>query len=163
MKMHYSFYDSPIGYLVIITEEGNLTGLIIATDKTYTNDGAEYIESPDTNPLHQLIHSQLKDYFQGSRKTFDLPLKPEGTAFQKSVWAVALEIPYGETITYGEMAARLGDINKSRAVGGALGKNPIPIIIPCHRILGKNGKLTGFSAIGGVDTKSKLLEIEKLI
>jgi O-6-methylguanine DNA methyltransferase len=102
---------------------------------------------------------QLNEYFQGIRTTFDLPLIMHGTDFQKQVWQQLLKIPYGQTICYSEQATRIGDKNKARAVGMANGCNPIPIIVPCHRVIGKSGHLTGFA--GGVDKKAYLLNLER--
>ena len=101
---------------------------------------------------------QLEEYFGGKRFEFDLPLAPEGTTFQQQAWQALREIPYGETRSYQQQAERLGDARFARAVGHANGRNPISIIVPCHRVLGKNGKLTGFAS--GVDKKAKLLELE---
>ncbi|MFM8380476.1 MAG: methylated-DNA--[protein]-cysteine S-methyltransferase, partial [Actinomycetota bacterium] len=103
--------------------------------------------------------AQLEEYFAGTRMDFDLPLDPEGTPFQRDVWRVLRTIPYGETISYGEQARRLGDARKARAVGAANGRNPLGIIVPCHRVIGGDGSLTGFAA--GVDTKRALLEHER--
>ena len=102
---------------------------------------------------------QLRSYFAGELEQFDLPLAPDGTSFQQKVWSELCEIPYGETISYGELARRIGNPNASRAVGLANGSNPIPIIIPCHRVIGSNGKLTGYG--GGLPIKEKLLALEK--
>jgi len=102
--------------------------------------------------------SQLREYFNRQRKEFDLQLEILGTDFQKKVWDELIKIPYGETISYGELANRMGDKNLMRAVASANGMNPIPIIIPCHRVIGANGSLTGYS--GGLDVKQKLLELE---
>jgi methylated-DNA-[protein]-cysteine S-methyltransferase len=102
---------------------------------------------------------QLTEYFDGERHEFDLPLDPVGTEFQQQAWQVLRTIPYGSTISYGEQARRLGDPNKSRAVGAANGRNPISIIVPCHRVIGSTGKLTGFAA--GVETKAWLLHHEQ--
>jgi methylated-DNA-[protein]-cysteine S-methyltransferase len=101
---------------------------------------------------------QLREYFAGQRADFDLPLAPEGTEFQRTVWRNLRDIPYGETISYGELAKRVGNPKASRAVGAANGQNPIPIVIPCHRVIGANGKLTGFG--GGLPTKEALLALE---
>ena len=102
---------------------------------------------------------QLRAYFAGELETFDLPLAPQGTPFQLGVWRRLCEIPYGQTISYGELARRLGNPNASRAVGLANGSNPIPIVIPCHRVIGSNGKLTGYG--GGLPIKEKLLALER--
>ena len=102
---------------------------------------------------------QLRAYFAGELEAFDLPLAPQGTPFQLAVWKRLCEIPYGETISYGELARRVGNPNASRAVGLANGSNPIPIVIPCHRVIGSNGKLTGYG--GGLPIKEKLLALER--
>jgi methylated-DNA-[protein]-cysteine S-methyltransferase len=104
------------------------------------------------------LEKQLGEYFRGTRKTFDIVLAPEGTEFQKRVWAELLRIPYGETISYVELARRVGNPKSSRAVGGANGSNPIWLIVPCHRVIGSNGTLTGYA--GGVGIKQALLELE---
>ena len=104
------------------------------------------------------LATQLREYFEGRRRVFELPLAPEGTPFQVRVWNALLEIPYGETISYGELAARIGDRSASRAVGLANGSNPLPIVIPCHRVIGSNGKLTGYG--GGLPIKERLLTLE---
>ena len=104
------------------------------------------------------VFKQLKEYFRRDRKEFDLPLEIIGTDFQKRVWNELIKIPYGETISYGELANRMGDKNLMRAVAAANGANPIPIIIPCHRVIGADGSLTGYG--GGLDVKKKLLELE---
>ncbi|MBS3783426.1 MAG: methylated-DNA--[protein]-cysteine S-methyltransferase [Anaerolineae bacterium] len=102
--------------------------------------------------------SQLREYFSGSRQAFDLPLDVRGTAFQRSVWSQVVRIPYGTTATYGDIAQLVGKPKASRAVGGAVGANPLPIVIPCHRVIGAEGILTGFGA--GLDTKEMLLRLE---
>ncbi|MCC7093513.1 MAG: methylated-DNA--[protein]-cysteine S-methyltransferase [Ignavibacteriaceae bacterium] len=104
------------------------------------------------------IFRQLKEYFNRERREFELSLEIIGTDFQKKVWDELTKIPYGETISYGELAVRLGDKNKMRAVAAANGANPIPVIIPCHRVIGADGSLTGYG--GGLDVKKKLLELE---
>lgn len=105
------------------------------------------------------LATQLAEYFGGDRRVFELPLAPEGTPFQLRVWNALREIPYGETISYGELAARIGDRSASRAVGLANGSNPLPIVIPCHRVIGSNGKLTGYG--GGLPIKERLLALER--
>lgn len=110
------------------------------------------------HPILCAAERQLKDYFAGTRKAFDLPLDFAGTDFQKRVWAELLNIPFGQTRTYGEIALAIGKPTASRAVGAANGKNPISIVAPCHRVIGKNGALTGFA--GGLEAKEILLEIE---
>jgi methylated-DNA-[protein]-cysteine S-methyltransferase len=104
---------------------------------------------------------QLGEYFDGSRTEFDVPLRPDGTPFQQQAWAVLRTIPFGATMSYGEQAAELGDRNRARAVGAANGRNPIPIIVPCHRVVGSNGHLTGFG--GGIESKAWLLDHERRV
>lgn len=116
-------------------------------------------EKEENHPLLQWTRRELEEYFQGKRKEFSLPLKPDGTEFQKKVWKALTEIPYGETRTYGEVAAAVGNDKASRAVGMANHCNPIPVIIPCHRVIGKNGKLTGYA--GGLEKKTALLDVER--
>jgi methylated-DNA-[protein]-cysteine S-methyltransferase len=105
------------------------------------------------------VATQLTEYFDGGRRVFELPLAPQGTPFQLRVWNALLDIPYGETISYGELATRIGDRSASRAVGLANGSNPLPIVIPCHRVIGSNGKLTGYG--GGLAVKQQLLTLER--
>ena len=112
----------------------------------------------EETPLLQMAHGQLTEYLAGERRRFELPLAPEGTPFEQAVWAQLLKIPYGETCTYGGIAARLGKPGASRAVGMANHRNPIGIIIPCHRVIGKDGSLTGYA--GGLGIKERLLILE---
>lgn len=110
------------------------------------------------HPLLRRVAVQLEEYFAGARRHFDLPLVPRGTAFQRRVWHALADIPYGETTTYAALAARLGQPRALRAVGAANGRNPLPIVLPCHRVIGSDGQLTGFG--GGIPTKRYLLELE---
>jgi methylated-DNA-[protein]-cysteine S-methyltransferase len=148
--------NSPIGPLSLAADEHGLRAIHFVKGKESTS-------SPpipaDAHPLLQEVMRQLSAYFAGKTETFDLPLAPEGTAFQLNVWRQLGEIPYGETISYGELARRIGNPNACRAVGLANGTNPIPIVIPCHRVIGSNGKLTGYG--GGLDIKEKLLALER--
>ena len=138
---------SPIGDLTISEEDGKIVSL-------------DWGWSPlqEENELLLKAKFLLDQYFDDEKPTFDLPLEPHGTIFQKEVWKIMCEIPYGEILTYGEISNRL--TSHARAVGIACGANPIPIIIPCHRVIGKNGKLTGFSGGEGIETKRYLLELE---
>jgi len=120
--------------------------------------GTSEFSGRNDHPILALAESQLREYFAGKRTVFDIPLAPEGTEFQKLCWQQLARIPYGQTISYGEQARRLGRPNSARAVGAANGKNPIGIIIPCHRVIGASGNLTGFA--GGIETKRKLLVLE---
>ena len=145
------FYETPVGKLCIGEEDG----IIVRT--TWSKIPAEYILE-ETELILQ-CKMQLDEYFRGERKTFDLPLAPKGTDFQKKVWNALQKIPYGETKTYGEIAAAVGNPKGARAVGMANNKNPIGIIIPCHRVVGANGKLVGYA--GGMDKKEWLLQLER--
>lgn len=116
-------------------------------------------EKDDASPLLGQAADQLREYFAGQRKTFDLPLAPQGTAFQKAVWKALLEIPYGQTCTYGDIARRIGNPRAARAVGMANHCNPLMIVVPCHRVVGSGGALTGYAC--GLDIKKFLLELEK--
>lgn len=148
--MEYVF-ESKIGNLKIKTEEGKIVSLALVNENI---SGYENNEKLVQNAI-----KELDEYFSGKRRIFSLPLNPKGTPFQKRVWAELRKIPYGETVSYQDIAIKLGDKNLTRAVGGANNKNPIIILIPCHRVIGKNGNLTGFAC--GVDIKEKLLNIEK--
>ena len=148
------YYNTSIGRIGI--EEN---GIAITKLEFINNDVQEEImEKNETALLKQAIN-ELNEYLDGKRSSFDLPLEPKGTEFQKKVWNALKEIPYGETRSYGEIAKVIGNEKASRAVGMANNKNPIPIIIPCHRVIGANGRLVGYA--GGLDIKEKLLEVEK--
>ncbi|MDP9055624.1 MAG: methylated-DNA--[protein]-cysteine S-methyltransferase [Acidobacteriota bacterium] len=131
----------------------------IDTEGALTEFGFREIEAPPAR--NAMMESQINDFFAGKRKTFDFPLAPTGTAFQRRVWAELLKIPFAETISYGELARRVGNPAASRAVGRANGVNPIAVIVPCHRVIGANGKLTGYA--GGLDLKGKLLTWERAL
>ena len=145
------FYDTPVGKLIIGEENGAITRV------TWTQLPKEYLQ--EETALIAECRNQLEEYFAGKRKTFDLPLAPKGTDFQQKVWSALQEIPYGEVCTYKDIAAAVGNPKGCQAVGGANGKNPIAIIIPCHRVIGKSGKLVGYA--GGMENKKFLLELEK--
>ncbi len=119
----------------------------------------ESLDAPETPPILRRAAAQLAEYFAGTRTRFDLPLAPVGTEFQRRVWAATSAIKFGETATYGEIARKIGVPNGSRAVGGALNRNPLAIVVPCHRVVGSSGKLTGYD--GGVDRKAFLLTLER--
>lgn len=145
------FYETPVGKICIGEENGCITHV------TWTKIPKEYVL--EETELIQSCKKQLEEYFAGKRKAFDLPLAPKRTAFQQKVWKALTEIPYGETRTYGEIAAGIGNPKAARAVGMANNKNPIGIIIPCHRVVGANGKLVGYA--GGMEKKAFLLELER--
>lgn len=154
--MNYLYLDSPLGRLLIAGDRDTLQRVEFPADGKPRKPRAGWMES-SAGALEQAAR-QLREYFSGSRKQFHLRLAPEGTAFQRAVWRELQNIPYGETISYGELARRIGNANASRAVGAANGANPIPIVIPCHRVIGANGKLIGFG--GGLPLKEKLLALE---
>jgi len=153
---HYCFYQSPVGKLLLIGSEGMLEELVFPTSADKKVVGDDWVE--DIAPFRKVI-AQLSEYFAGKRHHFTLKLAPSGTEFQRQVWQKLSEIPYGQTVSYGEIATQLGNPKGCRAVGMANSKNPIPIIVPCHRVIGKDGSLTGFG--GGIDIKRQLLELEK--
>jgi len=160
-QIYYDQINSPVGQLTLVATDDFLTNIIWNNLESNfkIKDSKSTIQSRD-NPIIKNTKTQLIEYFKKSRTSFDLPLSPSGTEFQKSVWGVLSQIPYGQTICYSEQAGKLGDKKKARAVGMANGKNPIPIIIPCHRVIGKNRKLTGFA--GGLDKKAYLLKHEDI-
>lgn len=147
--MYRMMVQSPLGPLTLTAVENALTGIAFGD----LRDGADV-----PSPVLEQAAQELAEYFEGERKEFTVPLAPEGTAFQKRVWEELRKIPYGETASYGEVAARLGKSGAAVAVGQANSKNPIPIIIPCHRVIGSNGKMVGYT--GGMHIKKALLAIE---
>jgi methylated-DNA-[protein]-cysteine S-methyltransferase len=156
MPTHFTKIKSPLGPLLLVADDSGLRQAGFVEGKHPAQPDPAWIESPV--PLAEPIR-QLRAYFAGELETFDLPLAPQGTAFQLRVWKLLCDIPYGETVSYGELARRAGNPKASRAVGLANGRNPIPIIIPCHRVIGSNGKLTGYG--GGLPIKEKLLALER--
>lgn len=142
--------DSPIGLLTVEEQDGAITAI---------GFGGTAVTAPPT-PLLQQAQKQLTEYFAAQRRSFDLPLDPRGTAFQKAAWSALCAIPYGEVRTYGQQAAAIGKPKACRAIGMANHCNPIPILIPCHRVIGANGKLTGYA--GGLDVKRYLLTLENI-
>jgi methylated-DNA-[protein]-cysteine S-methyltransferase len=155
--MKYCYAESPIGPLLIAGDQDAIHVIAFPRNGKPRKPEAAWTESM-TGPLAEAVR-QLREYFAGKRKDFDLPLVLEGTEFQRKVWRKLQEIPYGETISYGVLAKRVGNPRASRAVGSANGKNPIPIVIPCHRVIAGDGGLGGFG--GGLSVKQKLLAIEK--
>ncbi|HVC28568.1 MAG TPA: methylated-DNA--[protein]-cysteine S-methyltransferase [Gammaproteobacteria bacterium] len=153
--MQYCTIPSPVGELLLAGDETGLQ-MVGFQDGTHpTIPKPDWQENP--RPFKQVI-AQLRDYFGGKRREFDLALVPEGTEFQLRVWSALRTIPYGKTCSYGELAQRIRKPKAARAVGAANGQNPIPIIVPCHRVIGANGSLTGFG--GGLKIKRILLELE---
>jgi len=150
---YFAKLPSPVGELTICANDDAITAV------AFPGDIATPDNEPQPNELVRRAMDQLQDYFSGQRKGFDLPLNPAGTAFQQSVWQALLTVPYGRTASYGEIAAAIGNAKASRAVGLANGRNPIAIVVPCHRIIGRNGSLTGYG--GGLDRKRWLLTHER--
>jgi methylated-DNA-[protein]-cysteine S-methyltransferase len=154
--------DSPVGALTLVAVDGVLTGLYM-TEQRHLPPG-EALGEPAENPDAELFAAavrQLREYFTGARTAFDLELALNGTAFQRRVWTALRDIPYGQTVSYGQLADRLGQPSASRAVGLANGKNPISIIVPCHRVVGADGGLTGYG--GGIERKRFLLAHEQRV
>ena len=158
MQLLFKTMDSPVGKLTLLAHDQALVAVLWENEppnRVRLTNAVEDLQHPIlVNTQHQLV-----EYFSGQRSVFDLALDFQGTAFQKSVWQALLSIPYGETRTYQQIAEHIGNVKAVRAVGAANGKNPISIIVPCHRVLGANGKLVGFA--GGLENKQILLELEK--
>ncbi len=149
---------SPVGILTLIATEKGLAAILWEDDKP----NRVKVTAGETDKSHPVLlecEKQLNEYFAGKRKEFSVKLDPVGTEFQKSVWRQLSKIPFGETRSYGELAKKLGNPKAGRAVGAANGKNPLSIVVPCHRVIGADGKLTGFA--GGLENKEKLLKLER--
>jgi len=153
--MYYCYFDTPIGELLLAGKADSLSmiGFPKGAMRRDPEDDWIYNEAP-----FEIVRSQLAEYFAGERKDFDLPLSLSGTDFQVAVLEALRQIPYGETTSYGAVAKQIGRPKAVRAVGAANGRNPVPIIVPCHRVIGSSGDLTGFG--GGLDTKAALLRLE---
>ncbi|HET7764142.1 MAG TPA: methylated-DNA--[protein]-cysteine S-methyltransferase [Burkholderiales bacterium] len=154
---HYDFYDGPQGRMLLVASDEGLCGVYF--------DGQKYLPEVDPEWRRDAGHAvlrrakgELAEYFGGERKRFETALAPDGTPFQRSVWKAICTVEFGETITYGELARRAGYAGSARAAGAATGRNPIGIIVPCHRIVGAGGSLTGYA--GGLDRKRALLALE---
>lgn len=154
--IYYDEIDSPVGPLRLVADAGGLRDMLFEVERHPVAMQPEWVRA--SKPLEQ-AHRQLDEYFAGKRRTFDLALNPHGTPFQLAVWMQLRGIAYGTTISYGELARRLGNPAASRAVGAANGRNPLSIIVPCHRVIGASGTLTGYG--GGLPTKQFLLELEQ--
>lgn len=159
----YTRIESPIGLLILKSDGQALTGIYMTgiyldSPSETPRDLDRWVLDPSREPLQRTAR-QLEEYFKGERREFDVPLHLEGTEFQKRAWRDLMQIGYGETRSYGEQARRIGNPNASRAVGLANGRNPIPIVVPCHRVIGANGSLTGFG--GGIERKRWLLGHER--
>jgi methylated-DNA-[protein]-cysteine S-methyltransferase len=153
--MKYTTMDSPLGELLLLGDGETLHGLHIHAGRHPIRIQAGWIRDDEA---FADVRGQLEEYFAGTRDSFDVKMHMDGTAFQRTVWHELTQIPYGETISYGELARRIGRPDRARAVGTANGQNPIAVIVPCHRVIGANGKLVGYG--GGLDNKRRLLELE---
>ena len=154
--MNYQYLESPVGRLRLVSNGESLTAIEWEDLQT---ESAEGIERSDG--ALEACANQLSEYFAGHRHSFDLPLSPEGTAFQQNVWSALKRIPYGEVRSYRDIAESLDKPKAVRAVGAANGRNPLPIVVPCHRVIGSDGSLTGFA--GGLEAKKILLRLEGAI
>lgn len=161
MNHYRTVVPSPVGDLTLVATDDALRRISWMDEGGALRDKGidEVVDSPD-HPVLQRAAAQLAEYFAGTRTDFDLPLDAEGTEFQRSAWEALRAIPYGETRSYGEQATAIGRPSAVRAIGAANGRNPIPIVVPCHRVLGADGSLTGFA--GGVETKAWLLHHESV-
>jgi methylated-DNA-[protein]-cysteine S-methyltransferase len=154
--MRYTQIDSPIGPLFLTGDEQGLKTITFQRERKKVTPEADWKED---HRFFKDVIDQLDAYFRGKLKKFNLKLDPRGTPFQLSVLKALQKVPYGKTVSYGELARRVGNPKASRAVGGANARNPLPIVIPCHRVIGSDGSLTGFG--GGLDVKQALLDLEK--
>lgn len=158
--IRYARFATPLGTLLATACGGALTGLYFDGERHAPAIRAAWVEDAAAAPFGE-CRRQLLEYLERARREFDLPLAPEGTEFQRRVWIEIARIPYGETLTYAGLAARAGAPGSARAAGAATGRNPISIIVPCHRVVGADGSLAGYA--GGVPRKAKLLEIEEAL
>ena len=160
-KMYYSTdYSSPLGEMLIVSDGEAICGLWFYSQKYFKSSiDDDLIEKPDL-AIFKKVSKWLDDYFNGINPEIDFKLRPMGSEFRKKVWKILCEIPYGKTMTYGEIASKLSPTMSAQAVGGAVGHNPISILIPCHRVVGTNGKLTGYA--GGIDRRIELLKLEQV-
>lgn len=154
-------YDSPLGEMLIVSDGEFVNGLWFNNQKYFKSSINEDLVNNDDLEIFNEVKKWLDDYFNALNPKINFKLKPSGSDFRMKVWKILTEIPYGETLTYGEIASKISSSMSAQAVGGAVGHNPIAILIPCHRVLGSNGKLTGYAA--GIDRKIELLKIEKII
>ncbi len=160
MPATFTTADTPIGELTLVAEDGALTGVYFP-HHWYKPDPATFGARCDAD--FDQTKRELAEYFAGERQRFDVALAPltdRGDAFQRQVWALVDEIPYGETATYGDLARRLGDVRLAKDVGAAVGRNPLCVLVPCHRVVGRDGRLTGYA--GGLSRKRFLLDLEEL-
>lgn len=154
--IRYQYMDSPVEPLLLAADDTGLHLIEFHSPRHPMARLEKWVEGEDA--ILDMARAQLEEYFAGTRKQFDLPLAPQGTLFQQEVWHTLATIPYGQTISYAQLAQRIGKPTAMRAVGAANGRNPLPIVLPCHRVIGADGSLTGFG--GGLPTKQFLLELE---
>ncbi len=157
MAILHKHFESPVGRLRLVVEAGSLVAVLWPVERPGRVELFASVESNE-DPVLLATERQLDEYFAGQRRSFELPLAPKGTSFQLAVWDALRQIPYGETRSYQDIATTIGNPAAVRAVGAANGKNPLSIIVPCHRVIGSGGQLTGFA--GGIDEKRKLLNLE---
>ena len=158
MSLSYKTIESPVGQLKLVASDEGLVAILWEHDsprRVRLND----LVADERHPVLVQTEKQLSEYFAGKRKTFSVALDMRGSRFQKNVWDALLAIPFGETRSYGQLAKQLGNPRATRAVGAANGRNPLSIIVPCHRVIGSSGKLTGFA--GGLEAKAHLLNLER--
>jgi methylated-DNA-[protein]-cysteine S-methyltransferase len=160
VSARHAVIDTRLGALTLVADDAALTGIYFPGHWTKPDDTAwgERVEAAG-DPVFTPTSTQLEQYFDGERTTFDLPLAPVGSEFQQRVWAVLERIPFGQTVTYGQIAAEIGGRTVAQMVGQAVGRNPVSIVIPCHRVVGADGSLTGYA--GGLERKLFLLELEE--
>lgn len=158
--IYFTFYESPIQTLRLLCDGRSLIGLYMMSEKHHLIPQSDWLEDESVAPFLE-TKQQLTAYFAGTLTKFDLPLKLQGTIFQQQVWEALKTISYGTTMSYGELAQQIGQPNAFRAVGVANGRNPVSIIVPCHRVIAANGKLTGYG--GGIERKQWLLNHERFI
>lgn len=154
-RITYTLLESPLGEILIAGTQSGLTRIAFQEGTRAIEPPAEWLRDDEALSAATI---QIHEYFEGSRRVFDLALSPAGTPFQLKAWKALVDIPYGQTATYGDQANRIGRATASRAVGAANGKNPLPIVLPCHRVIAKSGNLTGYA--GGLRFKAALLELE---
>ena len=155
--MYYDTFKSPHGEMLLVATEDGLSGIYFKGQKYFPKKDTTWQLSPNHAPLKQ-AKRELAQYFAGRRKRFKVPLDPQGTPFQRSVWKQISKVAFGKTTTYSELARRAGHAGSARAAGAATGRNPLSVIVPCHRIMGANGSLTGYA--GGLARKRALLQLE---
>lgn len=156
--MRHTTIDSPLGPLTLVADGDALVGIYMAGQAHRPPDERFGEPAPDDDPTLRAVAGELAQYFAGERTAFTVPLQPAGTAFQRAVWDAIAQIPYGETASYTELAQQLGRPAATRAVGAVVGRNPLCVVVPCHRVVGASGALTGYA--GGLERKRTLLALE---